>query len=165
MGAEDSWGTDTVALGRRKSGGEPPWPGLSRHRAKRKRLTTSRLVFATVLVVGGALAAILGIDLGSPKAGPAATNTLERPGKPTIQREPPHVIDISHNRHETKSQRARDRKTDKGKQHIPESKAGTTIDAPGSLEPEPPVAIPTASVPPAPPPKPSPTPPGVEFGM
>jgi hypothetical protein len=169
MGAEDSWAADTVALGGRKSEGEPAQPGPTRRQVpKRKRpVPASRVVVtcALALVIVAALVAILGGGSGSSKApirdvaDPAPRIVVKQPTR--MRRREPRRVANPHVRHRARGQL-------KGKRKQLASAATPELDEPeplteATLEPiaEPaPEPEPVSEAEPTPP-----TPPAVEFGL
>ncbi len=173
MGAEDSWATDTVALGVRKSEREPARPEPPRRRApKRKRSApASRVVVTCVaaLVVVAALAAILGNGSSAPKApirdvaDPAPRIVVKQPTR--MRRHEPPRIAKPHFHRRAKGQL-------EGKREPKASAATPELDEPEPIaEAAPgPIAEPVSepgSVPEAEPASasPAPTPPAAEFGL
>lgn len=155
MGVEDSWATDTVALGRRRDESadlEPPG-----RRAPRRKLSmpTLRVIVTCVatLAVVTALSAILRDGPSSPKApirdiaDPAPRIVVKQQTR-EHRRESPHVTE------------PQDRQKDRGEERERESKASA---APRELDVTESATEPTVELQPVP--ELEPTPPAVEFGM
>jgi hypothetical protein len=157
MSAGQSWGADTVALGR-KAGSEESPPEPRRGRVSRPKLPRPRpralALGSLALAVVVALIATLG---GGTKSRPALIRKVADPA-PTVVVKPP--------------MRMRRRKPrPASKPHIYRKRAGRLEDerepkaSATSQEPDAPEVVPEAVAVPSPSPTLAPTPPSVEFGM